>query len=115
PPTPRWIHPIGYLSGFPFPLPRRHMSWRNLQTVLSLPCILLQPLSFRIPGSVFPIPPTPAVFDQSVTDVAPIEQTHIGKSAPVRVLTQRLARTRDSFSREKGDARERQWDLRVSS
>jgi len=66
------------------------MSWRNLQTVLSLPCILLQPLSFRIPGSVFPIPPTPAIFDQLMVDVGLIAQEHVSQRLSVLVLAMGL-------------------------
>ena len=61
------------------PLPRRDMSLTHPQAFLRLSCILLEPREFCIPGSVFPIPPTPAVFDQRVIDVGPIRQKHIGK------------------------------------
>ena len=51
------------------------------QAFLRFSCFLLQPFQHRIPWRIFPIPPTPAIFDQLMVDVGAIRQEHIGKGA----------------------------------
>ena len=72
--------------------------WIGPQSFLRLSCIFLQPFEYCVPRRILSIPPAPAVFDQGMVDVGPIEQAYIGKGASILVEAVRLER--DLFSED---------------